>query len=130
MSGDLLFLAHSTLTDLQIHYDSLVLKSVILTTQLYHSHFRFGLNNPYLAGAGGGKFPDLTSVTSRAALYWPGIQGLMSNPSVWRDRFVLNSKSSIVALEASASHLVIAKRRLKIESNVEYFWSLIVIFPG
>ena len=25
--------------------------------------------------------------------YWPGIQGLMSNPTVWRDRFVLNSKS-------------------------------------
>ena len=84
-----------------------------------------------MAGAGGGKFPDLTSVTSRAALYWPGIQGLMSNPSVWRDRFVLNSKSSIVvALKASASHLVIARRHLKIESNVEYFWSLIVIFPG
>ena len=45
------------------------------------------------AGGGGGKFPDLT-VTQRAAIYWPGIQGLMSNPAVWRDRFVLNSKFS------------------------------------
>lgn len=57
---------------------------------------RFGLSNPYLsqslaqAGGGGGKFPDLT-VTQRAAIYWPGIQGLMSNPAVWRDRFVLNN---------------------------------------
>ena len=33
------------------------------------------------------------TVTQRtAAIYWPGIQGLMSNPAVWRDRFVLNSK--------------------------------------
>ena len=56
---------------------------------------RFGLTNPYLTqslaggaggGAGAGNFPALT-VTQKAALYWPGIQGLMSNPAVWRDRF-------------------------------------------
>ena len=56
---------------------------------------RFGLTNPYLTqslaggaggGAGTGNFPALT-VTQKAALYWPGIQGLMSNPAVWRDRF-------------------------------------------
>ena len=32
---------------------------------------------------------------SRASLYWPGIQGLISNPNVWRERLALNSKSSI-----------------------------------
>ena len=54
---------------------------------------RFGLSNPYLnqSLAGAGKFSELTP-HQRAALYWPGIQGLISNPAVWRDRFVLNSK--------------------------------------
>ena len=77
--------------------------SLLLIPSLKYSNtliiLRFGLTNPYLsqtlaqagAGGGGGKFPDLT-VTQRAAMYWPGIQGLMSNPAVWRDRFVLNSK--------------------------------------
>ncbi|XP_023332721.1 homeobox protein Nkx-6.2 isoform X3 [Eurytemora carolleeae] len=50
---------------------------------------RFGLNpNPYInQGLGGGKFSELTP-HQRAALYWPG---LISNPTVWRDRFVLNN---------------------------------------
>ena len=54
---------------------------------------RFGLSNPYLnqSLAGAGKLSELTP-HQRAALYWPGIQGLISNPAVWRDRFVLNSK--------------------------------------
>lgn len=53
---------------------------------------RFGLSNPYLnqSLAGAGKFSELTP-HQRAALYWPGIQGLISNPAVWRDRFVLNN---------------------------------------
>ena len=66
-----------------------------LMVTISHCRFGFGLSNPYLAAgaaAQGGKFPDLT-VTQRAAFNWPGIQGLMSNPSMWRDRFVLNSKS-------------------------------------
>ena len=56
---------------------------------------RFGLSNPYLssglAGSVGSKFSEL-SAHQRAALYWPGIQGLISNPAVWRDRFVLSSE--------------------------------------
>ena len=54
---------------------------------------RFGLSNPYLnqSLAGAGKFSELTP-HQRAALYWPGIQGLINNPAVWRDRFVLNSE--------------------------------------
>ena len=61
---------------------------------------RFGLaassGSPYTSmGQGlpspGGKFSELTP-HQRAALYWPGIQGLISNPAVWRDRFVLSSK--------------------------------------
>jgi hypothetical protein len=44
-----------------------------------------------LGSPGGGKFSELTP-HQRAALYWPGIQGLISNPAVWRDRFVLSSK--------------------------------------
>merc|ERR1719189_1450195 len=53
---------------------------------------RFGLSNPYLGQSltTGGKFQDLVSQRA-AAIYWPGIQGLMSNPTVWRDRFVLNN---------------------------------------
>lgn len=53
---------------------------------------RFGLPNPYLSPglAQASKLGELTP-HQRAALYWPGIQGLISNPSVWRDRFVLNN---------------------------------------
>ena len=43
------------------------------------------------AGTAGSKLSDLTP-HQRAALYWPGIQGLISNPAVWRDRFLLTSK--------------------------------------
>ena len=63
-------------------------------TNLSSTMSRFGLSNPYLGQSitTGGKFQDLVSQRA-AAIYWPGIQGLMSNPTVWRDRFVLNSKS-------------------------------------
>jgi len=56
------------------------------------SSMRFGLPNPYLSPglAQASKLGELTP-HQRAALYWPGIQGLISNPSVWRDRFVLNN---------------------------------------
>jgi hypothetical protein len=54
-----------------------------------------GGGSPYMGpgglGSPGGKFSELTP-HQRAALYWPGIQGLISNPAVWRDRFVLSSK--------------------------------------
>ena len=63
------------------------------TSNLSSTMSRFGLSNPYLGQSltTGGKFQDLVSQRA-AAIYWPGIQGLMSNPTVWRDRFVLNSK--------------------------------------
>ena len=63
------------------------------TSNLSSTMSRFGLSNPYLGQSltSGGKFQDLVSQRA-AAIYWPGIQGLMSNPTVWRDRFVLNSK--------------------------------------
>ena len=65
-------------------------------TALSSTISRFGLSNPYLGQSltTGGKFQDLVSQRA-AAIYWPGIQGLMSNPTVWRDRFVLNSKWSL-----------------------------------
>ena len=71
------------------------------------------MSNPYLSqslaqaggGAGAGKFPDLT-VTQRAALYWPGIQGLMSNPNVWRDRFVLNSEYIFIHFVSSQTRTI------------------------
>ena len=64
-------------------------------TNLSTTMSRFGLSNPYLGQSltTGGKFQDLVSQRA-AAIYWPGIQGLMSNPTVWRDRFVLNSEYS------------------------------------
>ena len=64
-----------------------------MDTNLSTTMSRFGLSNPYLGQSltTGGKFQDLVSQRA-AAIYWPGIQGLMSNPTVWRDRFVLNSE--------------------------------------
>ena len=50
------------------------------------------------AAAAGTKLEDLQAAaaahaaTTRASLYWPGLQGLMNNPNVWRDRLALNSK--------------------------------------
>jgi hypothetical protein len=35
----------------------------------------------------------LAELTSRSAIYWPGLQGLVSNPIAWRDR--LTSSKSI-----------------------------------
>ena len=32
----------------------------------------------------------------RAGLYWPGIQGLISNPNIWRERLALNGKFKYV----------------------------------
>ena len=32
----------------------------------------------------------------RANLYWPGIQGLMSNPNIWRERLALNGKPKMI----------------------------------
>ena len=31
----------------------------------------------------------------RANLYWPGIQGLISNPNIWRERLALNGNSQM-----------------------------------
>ena len=39
-----------------------------------------------------------------ASLYWPGIQGLISNPHIWRDRFngkVFNAQWAILAIIGS-----------------------------
>ena len=47
------------------------------------------------SGGGGGKLEDhlaAAAVAGRASMYWPGLQGLMSNPNIWRDRLALNSK--------------------------------------
>ena len=33
---------------------------------------------------------------ANASMYWPGIQGLISNPNVWRDRF--NGKTKNILL--------------------------------
>ena len=35
----------------------------------------------------------------RAGLYWPGIQGLISNPNIWRERLALNGKFQMGALK-------------------------------
>jgi len=50
-----------------------------------------GSSPVYLPGAGGTKGLAELTAHQRAALYWPGIQGLMNNPAVWRDRFVLSN---------------------------------------
>lgn len=34
----------------------------------------------------GTKHPGLADFTSRSSIYWPGLQGLVSNPIAWRDR--------------------------------------------
>jgi len=51
-----------------------------------------GLSSPYLTQNLGGaaKFSELTA-HQRAALYWPGIQGLIANPATWRERFAFNN---------------------------------------
>lgn len=38
-----------------------------------------------MAAAGYYKHP-LAELTGRTGLYWPGLQGLVSNPMAWRDR--------------------------------------------
>lgn len=40
----------------------------------------------YLNPATFGKQPTLADLTTRSALYWPGLQGLVNNPMAWRDR--------------------------------------------
>lgn len=34
-------------------------------------------------------------LVDRSHLYWPGLQGLVTNPMAWRDRLTSSSKSKI-----------------------------------
>ena len=47
------------------------------------------------------------NTTSQANLYWPGIQGLIANPNLWRDRFngrLLEPPSWLKLLHAVENH--------------------------
>ena len=44
----------------------------------------------------------------RAGLYWPGIQGLISNPNIWRERLALNGKLKVIIFKTLILSFAIA----------------------
>lgn len=59
---------------------------------------------------------SLADFTSRSSIYWPGIQGLVSNPMAWRDRLA-NSKYFLSFL-LSLTYMFNGKnRKFKYNSN-------------
>ncbi|KAK3915599.1 Homeobox protein Nkx-6.1 [Frankliniella fusca] len=42
----------------------------------------------------------LSDLTTRSGIYWPGLQGLVSNPLVWRDKLSNNPQTPLIWLQA------------------------------